>query len=239
MKLLFLDTEATGLDLATDRLCQICYKIGDELKNEYFKPPVPISVKAMSISHVTNKMVADKPAFAESDMKRELEVLLPEAIMVAHNAAFDAGMLEAEGLKVPNQIDTLKVSKHLDVDDLVPEHKLQFLRYFYDLDVEAIAHDAMGDVLVLEAVFGKLLEKMKETVADEQAAIERMVEISKLPSMVRRFMFGKYYGKKVEEVAEFDRGYLEWLLAQKMQSADIQREEDWIFTLHHVLGLPQ
>lgn len=239
MKLLFLDTEATGLDLASDRLCQVCYKIEDQLKNEYFKPPVPISVKAMSISHVTNKMVAEKPAFAESAMKTELEVLLPEVVMVAHNAAFDAGMLEAEGLKVPNQIDTLKVSKHLDAEDQIPEHKLQYLRYFYDLEVDATAHDAMGDVLVLEAVFGKLLEKMKATVADEEAAINRMIEVSKLPSMVRRFMFGKYYGKKVEEVAEFDRGYLEWLLAQKMQSADIQREEDWIYTLHHYLGIPQ
>ena len=62
--LIFLDTETTGIDLLVDRLCQVAYKYHGELFSEYFKPPVPISVKSMSISHITNKMVEKKEEFS-------------------------------------------------------------------------------------------------------------------------------------------------------------------------------
>ena len=40
---------------------------------------------------------------------------------------------------------------------------MQYLRYFLDIEIEATAHDAMGDVLVLEKLFERLLAKiMKE-----------------------------------------------------------------------------
>jgi len=43
----------------------------------------------------------------------------------------------------------------------------------------------------------------------------------------------KHLGKKIEDVAQIDRGYLEWLLAQKLASDQI--DEDWIYTLKHHL----
>jgi glutamine synthetase len=42
-----------------------------------------------------------------------------------------------------------------------------------------------------------------------------MIEISSHPSLLRSFNFGKHLSKKIEDVAKVDRGYLEWLLAQK------------------------
>ena len=44
---------------------------------------------------------------------------------------------------------------------------------------------------------------------------------------------GKHNGKKIEDVVKVDRGYLEWLLAQKLESDQI--DEDWIYTLKHHL----
>ena len=61
-----------------------------------------------------------------------------------------------------------------------------------------------------------------------------MIEISSHPSLLRTFNFGKHLGKKIEDVAKVDRGYLEWLLAQKEASDQI--DEDWIYTLKHYLG---
>jgi DNA polymerase III epsilon subunit-like protein len=123
----------------------------------------------------------------------------------------------------------------LDPEGKIDRYNLQYLRYLLDLEVEATAHDAMGDVLVLEKLFARLKTKiMQEENLDENKAIEKMVEISSHPSLLRSFNFGKHNGKKIEDVVQIDRGYLEWLLAQKLDSDQI--DEDWIYTLKHHLG---
>lgn len=235
-ELIFLDTETTGNDLSKDRLCQVCYKtLGEkgETKVEYFKPPIPMSVKSMSINHITNKMLEDKEAFTGSRMKKDLERLLATGILVAHNARFDCAMLEAEGMTMPKFICTLRVARFLDTDSVIPEYGLQFLRYYLGLEVEAAAHDAEGDVKVLVAIFNQLFSKIKETEESEEKAIQKMIEISSTPSLFTKFNFGKHNGKKIEEVSKSDRGYLEWLLNQKLTSGDL--DEDWIYTLQHYL----
>lgn len=184
-KLLFLDTETTGNDLANDRLFQISFQIGDTIKTEYFKPPVPITVKSMSITHVTNEMVEGKPPFQASSMKEELEKLLTDHILVAHNARFDVAMLEAEGLKIDKYICTLKLSHYLDTAGIIPEYNLQFLRYYLDLKVEGSAHDAEGDVKVLRALFERQMAKLKESGRDEKELIDEMVKISQTPLLFK------------------------------------------------------
>jgi DNA polymerase III alpha subunit (gram-positive type) len=73
--LIFLDTETTGIG-AEDRLCQVAYKFKEKEANAFFKPEIPISVEAMAISHVTNKMVANKEKFVDSEMKTELNNII-------------------------------------------------------------------------------------------------------------------------------------------------------------------
>lgn len=236
MQLVFLDTETTGIDLVKDRLCEVCYSTGGTVRCERFKPPVPMSVKAMSITHITNKMLEDKPVFQGSDFARDLQEALTNGVLVAHNAKYDGAMLEIEGITISHTICTLKVAKFLDPDGQIPEYNLQYLRYHYDLEIEGGAHDAATDVKVLEQVFAVLakeLEKQEGVTGDE--ATTRMIQISMLPSLVRRFTFGKYNGKLVSDVANVDRGYLDWLLQQKLQSPDRAREEDWIYTLNTYL----
>jgi len=233
-ELIFLDTETTGNDVSKDRLCQVCYKTAEGICNEYFKPPVPVSVKAMSITHITNKMLKDKPSFKGSEIFQSLNDLLKNKVLVAHNAKFDITMLESEGLSVPKFICTLRVARYLDKNNLIPEYGLQFLRYFLDLDVEGSAHDAEGDVNVLYAVFGRLFEKIKEMEGDENKAIEKMIEISQTPTIFNKFNFGKHKDKTVEEVLKSDRRYLEWLLNTKLENE--KNDEDWIHTLKHYLN---
>lgn len=232
--LIFLDTETTGNDVLKDRLCQVCYKYEDYYRVGFFKPPVPISVKAMSITHITNKMVADKEPFVGSEMKKELEGLLKDGILVAHNAPFDKAILEAEGVNIPKFICTFRVARALDEDAVIPEYNLQYLRYYLDLDVEdAYAHDAEGDVKVLVGLFDRLLSKIKAGGLSEEAAIAKMAEISTTPMLFKKFMFGKYNGKEIAEVAKIDKGYLQWLLGQKM--AEGVPDEDWVHTLETYL----
>ncbi len=234
--LVFLDTETTGIG-PDDRLCQLAFVTEGETYNELFKPPIRIPAEASAVTHITNKMVADKPTFQDSLDYPRIKSLLedPNTIMVAHNAQFDEAMLVREGIQPSQYICSLKVIRYLDKEAKFTQYKLQYLRYFLEIEIEAAAHDALGDVLVLEKFFDYILEEMKkETGGDEDTAIAKMIEISQNPSLLTSITFGKHNGKKIVEVARIDPGYLEWLLAQKIQNPN--GEEDWIYTLKFHLG---
>lgn len=206
------------------------------MKCELFKPPLPITIDAMAVHHITQKIVDDKPAFQDSEMFNNLRELLErdDAVLVAHNAAFDADMLRREGIVTKNVICTLKLVRHLDMEAKIPRYSLQYLRYYLGLDIKAVAHDAAGDVDVLEGLFGRLEEKMRIEYGKDADIYKEMIEISKRPSLMRRINFGKHAGKLLEDVLKEDRSYLEWLLMKKID--DPQGEEDWIYTLKSYLA---
>ena len=248
-KLIFLDTETTGNDILNDRLCQVCYKTSDGIFKGYFKPPVPVSVKAMSITNITNKMLEDKELFKGSAMMKDLQARLDDGILVAHNAKFDCAILEAEGMSIPRRICTFRLARHLDPENKIPEYNLSYLRYYLDLEVEdAYAHDAEGDVKVLHALFKRLLDKMtadgltaapdegepRSEAEREEKAIAEMLDVSSRPSLFKLFNFGKYKDKKIEEVVKTDRGYLQWMLDRKIEEGS--QDEDWIHTLEYYLN---
>lgn len=235
-KIIFFDTETTG-NTENDFICQIAYKSGDETFNELYKPSVKIPPEVSAVHHITNKMIADKKAFKESEDYGKLKQLfeLENNVAVAHNAIFDLTMLAKEDIKPRQFICTLRVARHLDSEGKIEKYNLQYLRYFLEIEIEAQAHDALGDVLVLEKLFERLLKKIivDENINEEQA-LERMIEISSHPSIFRKINFGKYAGQNIEDIAKTDRGYLEWLYGQKKTSENM--EEDWIYTLEHYLG---
>ncbi len=78
---------------------------------------------------------------------------------------------------------------------------------------------------------------MNEENLSENEAIEKMIEISSHPTILKTINFGKYNGQEIKEIAQKDRGYLEWLLRQKEESDQI--DEDWIYTLRYYLGMLQ
>jgi exodeoxyribonuclease X len=230
--LVFLDTETTGTEPGKDKICQVCFIDGESLRTEFFKPPFAIPVKAMSIHHITNKMVEGKPPFVGSEMQRDLQARLEKGILVAHNAPFDISMLVAEGVQVNRFICTYRVAFALDRNDQLPEYNLQYLRYAFGLEIEAAAHDAEGDVKVLRGVFDHLLRQLSSETGSEAEAIEQMIKISQQPMLFRKINFGKYRDHRLSDLVKTDRAYLEWLLAQKQKSGD---EGDWVYSLQHYL----
>ncbi|MEK7190544.1 MAG: exonuclease domain-containing protein [Patescibacteria group bacterium] len=234
-KLIFFDTETTG-NTEKDFLVQVAYKTNDESFVGLYKPPIKIPPEASAVHHISNKMVQDKPSFQESGDLPKIKKLFEEesSIVVAHNAPFDLMIINKEGIIPHKFICTLRVARHLDPEGKIERYNLQYLRYLLEIEIEATAHDALGDVLVLEELFNRLKKKIIETEhLDEEKAITKMIEISSHPCLLRSFNFGKHLGKKIEEVLATDRGYLEWLLAQKQASDQI--DEDWIYTLKHFL----
>jgi len=238
-QIIFFDTETTG-NTEKDYLCQIAYKTREQSFSALYKPPFKIPPEASAVHHISNKMIEDKPTFKESLDYKVIKELFEhkDSVVVAHNAIFDLNMLKKEDIVPKNFICTLRVARHLDPDGKIERYNLQYLRYFLEIEIEAQAHDALGDVLVLEKLFERLFDKIKKTdnLTDEKV-LEKMIEISSHPSIFKFFNFGKHTGQEIRQVAETDRDYLEWLLKQKEEGDQI--DEDWIYTLRHYLGMLQ
>ena len=241
MRIIFFDTETTG-NTDNDRLCQLGVKdrgVAAPVINALYKPPLPITFEAMAVHHITEKMVADKPSFQASSDYAAMKELFesPDTVCVAHNIAFDAAVLAREGIVPRNMLCTLKVARALDETGVFTNYKLQYLRYRLGIEIEdATAHDAWGDVLVLEQLFERLFAKyLTKANGDEAAALAAMQEITRLPSLLKTITFGKHNGKKITDVAKEDASYLRWLLDQKRAAP--QCEEDWIYTLEQALNV--
>ena len=223
---IFLDTETTGTG-PVDRLCQIAFKIkGGYTVNELFNPGMPISIDAMTVHHITNEMVLDNPAFRDSDTWRKLQDLIKSDgyVMVAHNAPFDVDMLKKEGIEPKNVICTLKLARYFDKDGVIPKYGLQYLRYYLKLNVDALPHTALGDIMVLEALFKRIYTKAVIEFRDD--TVSKMIELSSKPVLYRRMPFGKHKGLKMEEVP---LDYLQWLSGTDL-------EEDLRYTIEQYLG---
>ena len=223
---IFLDTETTENGPA-DRLCQIAFKTEDGITvNELFNPGMPISIDAMTVHHITNEMVRGKPAFRNSDTWSKLRDLIKSDgyIIVAHNAPFDVDMLKKEGIEPKNVICTLKLARYFDKEGVIPKYGLQYLRYYLKLKVDAIPHSALGDILVLEALFNRIHAKAVVEFGDDVVA--KMIDVSSKPVLYRRMPFGKHKGLKMEEVPV---NHLQWLTGTDL-------EEDLKYTIEQYLG---
>ncbi len=243
-KYIILDTETTGVT-EEDRVIQLGYMVLGakeiEVHNEFCSSDIPIKYAAMEIHGITEEMLEGKPLCQEtSAYKRLLELNTNENYMIIHNAPFDLGMLEKEGFNTQMKvIDTLRVAKHILPDE--DAHRLQYFRYkmglYKDeqkeadaLGIEVKAHDAIGDVLVLKLLLSKLRVAVQAEFPNENP-VEKMVDLTNTPIMVKSFRFGKYKGKTLEEVAREDAGYLRWMLTG-MENLD----EDMRYSINSVLG---
>lgn len=227
--IIFLDTETTGIE-KEDRLIQLAYKSdqGHE-QNEFFKPPLPIKIGAMATHHITQKMVSEKPPFIGSGGYTFFNNLIkdPSVIVVAHNARFDIDMLAKEDIEIPTYICTLKIARTLDSEGVLESHSLQYLRYYYDLDVDAKAHDAWGDILVLEQLFKLFWGKFQDKFNSDSEILSEMIRITKNPVLLPKMPFGKHKGTPFKYIPS---SYLNWMLGQDFDG-------DILFTVKHHLGV--
>ena len=159
--LLFLDTETTGL--SEPRLVSLAYshETSDFVSYALFKPAKPIEFGASAINHISNRMVENLKPFEGSADKKLLQSLLDTHTLVAHNARFDVGVLQNEGVIATDVLCTKQHAQNIlgNKDNSPNSYSLQYLRYFLDLDIpSALAHTAAGDVAVMKALYVKLQE---------------------------------------------------------------------------------
>lgn len=78
-----------------------------------FKPEAPITSIARRIHGITNDAIRDAPVFAEREA--EIRSRLAEAVLVAHNAGVDLGVLKRKmpGFSPAGVLDTLTLARRL------------------------------------------------------------------------------------------------------------------------------
>jgi len=163
-----LDTETTGLDPRTGhRLVEIaCVELVDYLPtgrsfHRYVHPERDSDPEAERVHGLTSAFLADKPRFHEPHVCDALLEFIGEAVVVAHNAAFDRGFLNHEleragraGLPAGRWVDTLVLAQkrfpgvHNSLDALCKRFKISL--------IEREKHGALIDAKLLAEVYLEL-----------------------------------------------------------------------------------
>ncbi len=170
-----LDTETTGLDPANgDRLIEIgCIEIVNRIPtgaefHRYLNPERDIHPDAVAVHGLTAEFLRDKPLFV--DVADDFLAFIAGAPLVAHNASFDLGFVNAELARAARP--TLAASRVVDTLALARRrhpagpNTLDALCKRYGIDLSArTRHGALLDAMLLAGVYVELLGERQAALA--------------------------------------------------------------------------
>ena len=164
MREVVFDTETTGLSASNgDRLVEIgCVELVDRCEtgvvfHAYINPERAMPPEAEAVHGLSEAFLADKPRFA--DIVGELMAFLGlDTPLVAHNAGFDFGFVNAELLRVgrpalapSRMIDTVAMARRLHPGG---KHSLDALCTRYGIDrSHRVKHGALLDAELLAQLY--------------------------------------------------------------------------------------
>jgi DNA polymerase-3 subunit epsilon len=180
MREIIFDTETTGLDpLQGDRLVEIgCIELVNRFPtgktfHQYFYPERDMPEGAFRVHGLSIEFLKDKPLFAEK--AAALIEFLGDAQLVAHNAMFDHGFLNAEleraghpGVSRERMIDTLMLARRKHpggsnrLDDLCTRYSIDNSR--------RTKHGALLDAELLAEVYVELIGARQASLVLSQTA---------------------------------------------------------------------
>ena len=178
-----LDTETTGLSPTEGhRIIEVgCVELKDARPTDrtwhsYFNPQRSISRDASRVHGLTLPKLRKEPLFADRAANL-LAFLGEDAKLIAHNANFDAGFLNAEfgraglpALNFSRFIDTLAIAR---LKRPGKKNSLDALcAYFGISTVHREKHGALKDAILLAEVYARLCDKM-QTALDLGASAEQ------------------------------------------------------------------
>ncbi len=173
------DVETTGLSSVYDTIIEIA---GVKMKNgeiidrfdSFANPHKPLPEKIVEITKITDDMLKDAPEVDE--VLQKFHEWSSGCVLVAHNATFDIGFLNAGYAKIGIEkiknpiIDTLELARFLFPE--LANHRLNTL--CKHLNVELVQHHrAIYDAEATAYMFWKLVERLKE---DEITNVKQLNE---------------------------------------------------------------
>lgn len=185
-KLAFIDVETTGSKAGRDRITEVavCVCEGEQELVKWqslVNPGVLIPPFIQRLTGISNKMVADAPAFEE--LAEQLDALTQGCVFVAHNARFDYAFFKGEFRRLGRAytrrtLCTVKLAKRLYPQ--YRRHSLEALIERHGIDTSA-RHRAMADVEAMMA-FYRIAEK--EHGEEFQSVVHTLLGRPALPAAI-------------------------------------------------------
>jgi len=225
--IVFFDLETTGVDTAHDRIVEISMiKImpdGERIvKTRKLNPEMHIPEAATAVHGITDEDVKDCPRFAQ--VAKSLAQFLTGCDFGGFNSnRFDMPVLVEEFLRAGVDVD-FKRRRFVDVQNIFHKMEQRTLvaayKFYCDKDLTD-AHSAEADTLATYEVLKAQLDRYPELENDidaladfssrgETADYAGRIVYDEQGSEV--FGFGKYKGRRVEDIFEQDPSYYTWMM---------------------------
>jgi DNA polymerase-3 subunit epsilon len=238
--LAFFDLEATGVNVASDRIVEIsilkAMPDGTELiKTLKINPQMPIPLESSLIHGIYDEDIKDAPTF--KDVAQEIIDFLGDADLAGYNSnKFDIPMLMEEFLRVkaPFDIDNRHFVDVQNIFHQMEQRTLKAAYKFYCGKDIINAHSAEADIKAtyevllaqIEKYEGKDWEdrsgKVSQPVVNDVAALHQFTNLNKPVDFAGRmvfnndnipcFNFGKHKGKTVFQVFDEEPSYYAWMM---------------------------
>ncbi len=224
--IVFFDLETTGINIATDRVVEISilkvFPNGNkESKTWLVNPEMEIPAHVTAVHGITNEKVVNEPTFKE--LADQINTMIADADLAGFNSnRFDIPLLAEELLRAGIDFD-MDNKKAIDVQVIFHKKEQRTLsagyKFYCGKELEG-AHSAEADTLATYEILKAQLDKYDD--------IENSVEaLSEYSAHTKRadfagfilfddekkeiFSFGKYKGRRVEDVLKENPGYNSWI----------------------------
>lgn len=225
--LVFIDLEATGLNVGSDRIVEIAllkvHANGNTESRVYkINPTIPIPAETSKIHGIYDADVKDCPTFCE--LSESLNTFMGGCDLAGYNSnKFDIPMLIEEFTRCNVHFD-ISSRKLIDVQNIfhkMEQRTLAAAYQFYCNKNLVNAHTAEADTLATYEVLSAQLDKY-DVLKNDVDFLSELSSISKNVDLAGRivfnekgeevFNFGKYKGRKVQEIFQAEPSYYDWMM---------------------------
>ena len=225
--IIFFDLETTGVDTAHDRIVEISMVKVDpdgtkQVKTRRINPEMPIPAEATAVHGISDEDVKDEPTFKQ--IAKSLAKFIEGCDFGGFNSnRFDLPMLVEEFMRAEVDVDFRK-RKFVDVQNIFHKKEQRTLvaayKFYCDKDLEN-AHSAEADTLATYEVLEAQIERYGDIgdTIEELAAFSTHGEVVDFAGRIALndkgeevFTFGKYKGRKVEDVFRDEPSYYSWMM---------------------------
>ena len=224
--IVFFDLETTGVNIATDKIVEISilkvFPNGNkESKTWLVNPEIEIPQEAIDVHGITNEKVVTEPTFKE--LASKVNEMIADADLAGFNSnRFDIPLLAEELTRVGIDFD-MKNRKAIDVQVIFHKKEQRTLGAGYQFYCGKLLEGAHGAEADTNATYEILLAQL-DKYDDLENSVDALSEYS--THGVRAdfagfilmneenqeiFSFGKYKGRRVEEVFNENPGYHNWI----------------------------
>ncbi len=225
--LAFIDIEATGTNVTTDRIVEIAIiKILPDgartVKRKLLNPQIPIPQVCIDIHGISNEMVKEAPAFRQA--AHEIKQFLDGCDLACYNAyRLDIPLLVEEFIRAEIEFE-MKNRKLVDVQKIfyqMEQRTLSAAYTFYCNKTLENAHGAEVDAAATAEILSAQIERYPQ-LGNTLDSIIKAIGDDNIIDFARRFIyndkgletfnFGKHKGRTVAEVMKAEPQYYDWMM---------------------------